>query len=101
MRSSFAIAALAGLLAAAPAGPGQAADPCLSPEEMREVVAGKDVVAPLVAVRAARARWPRAETLRAALCPGEAGMVYVITLLDAQGRFVQVTVDAASGKVTP
>lgn len=99
MRLRFASLALLGLLAASGAGKAGAADACLSPEEMREVVAAKGVVPPLAALRAARTVVARGETLRAVLCPGEGGLVYLITLLDGQGRMVQVTVDAASGKV--
>lgn len=82
-----------------PGGAAQAADPCLSPEEMREAIATMQVVPPLAAIRAARQGAARAEILRAKLCPAEMGMAYAITLLDEQGRVVQVTIDAASGKV--
>lgn len=98
MRSSSA-PLLAAVLAALAAGPAHATDDCLSPAEMREVVAGREVVAPLQAVRAARGLAPRSEVLRAVLCPNEKGMIYLITLLDGQGRIMQVTVEAASGKV--
>jgi hypothetical protein len=73
---------------------------CLSPGDMREVVSANQVVAPVSAVRAARRVVPRADVVRARLCHGEVALVYVIMALRRDGRFVQVTVDASSGKVS-
>ncbi|MCE4223073.1 hypothetical protein HCU64_04865 [Methylobacterium sp. C25] len=72
---------------------------CLSPADMRESVAEKRVIAPFAAIRAARNVYPRAEIQRASLCKQEAGLVYVLTALRRDGRFVQVMVDAQSGQV--
>lgn len=72
---------------------------CLSDADMREAVAEKRVIAPLAAIRAAREQIPRAEIQRASLCKHEQGLVYVLTALQRDGHFVQVTVDAQSGKV--
>lgn len=72
---------------------------CLSPQDMRETVASKEVVAPAAAIRTARQAVPKAEVVRAFLCRRGEGLVYVITTLGRDGRFTQVRIDAASGKV--
>lgn len=72
---------------------------CLSDADLREAVAEKRVIAPLMAIRAAREIMPRAEIQRASLCRHEQGLVYVLTALRRDGHFVQVTVDAQSGQV--
>jgi hypothetical protein len=78
----------------------QAADPreCLSKEQRRAVIAGKQVVPLAVALRAMRA--PRGEMVKARLCPGPKGLVYQLTLLARDGKITRATVDAASGKLT-
>jgi uncharacterized membrane protein YkoI len=72
---------------------------CLSPGDTREVVSANQVVAPVSAIRAARQAVPKADVVRAELCHHHEALVYVIKALRKDGRFVQVTVDAASGKV--
>lgn len=85
-------------VAAAPAG---ATDgpACLSPGDMREVVASNRVVSPVVALRAARQAWPGSDVMRAQLCLRGADFVYILVVLRRDGRFVEVTVDGASGRV--
>jgi uncharacterized membrane protein YkoI len=72
---------------------------CLDPGEMRETVADKKVVAPAVAVVTARHAAPGADIVRANLCRVENHLLYIIMALRRDGRFVYVTIDAASGKV--
>jgi uncharacterized membrane protein YkoI len=86
------------LLAAIPAG---ATDmpPCLSAGETQEVVAGNRVVAPASAVASARRAVPGGDVLRAALCRRAEHLIYRITVLRKDGRLVQVTIDAPSGRV--
>lgn len=72
---------------------------CLSPADMREAVAEKQVIAPYSAIQAVRQAYPRAEIQRASLCRQDAGLVYVLTTLRRDGQFVQVMVDAQSGQL--
>ena len=46
-----------------------------------------------------RRQAPEAEIVRANLCRGQIGLVYVIVALRGDGRFVQVMIDAPSGKI--
>jgi hypothetical protein len=66
---------------------------CLSQHEMREAVAERRVVQPLVALRAAGVE----ETVRAQLCRTEVGLVYLITVIGQHGHVSRVFVDASSG----
>ncbi len=72
---------------------------CVPPREMREIVAGKRVVAPAAAIMTARRQVPNADVVRANLCHGENALVYVIVALRKDGRIVQVMIDAPSGRV--
>jgi uncharacterized membrane protein YkoI len=72
---------------------------CLTPREMREAVWTKDVVSPAAAVMTARRAVPNADVVRADLCRGREALVYLIVALRKDGRVVQVTIDAPSGKV--
>lgn len=93
--------ALAALVSAAAPAAAEGAVPggCMPPREMQEVIEGGEVVAPAMAVTAARRAVPGGDVLRAALCRTEAGMVYRIMALRRDGRVVQVVVDAPSGRV--
>jgi uncharacterized membrane protein YkoI len=93
------IAVLAATLAAAGRTALAQEGGCLSPGEMREIVAAKEVVAPVIEIRAARRAAPGADITRARLCRSGGGYVYVLSALRRDGRFVEVTVDASSGKV--
>ena len=75
------------------------AQPCLSPREMREVVSTERVVAPTLAIAAARRAVPNAELLRANMCRDREALIYVISVLRKDGRVVHVVIDARSGKV--
>ncbi len=72
---------------------------CLSPQDMREAIGANQVVAPLSAIQSAREAVPKGEVVRAALCHQKEALVYVVVTLLKDGRFVHVTIDAASGKV--
>lgn len=100
MRSLWIAVAL--LVSSSVAGSQGAADTkgCLSPGDTREVVSANQVVAPVNAIRAARQAVPKADVVRARLCHGAEALVYVIMALRSDGRFVEVTVDASSGKVS-
>lgn len=76
-----------------------ASDTCLSAADLREAVADKRVIEPVAAIRAARQVIPRAEIQRARLCRHEDALVYLLTALRRDGRFVHVMVDATSGQV--
>ena len=78
----------------------KAGENCLSDADLREAVAENRVIAPIAAIRAARAALPRAEIQRATLCKREQGLVYLMTTLSRDGHFIQVAVDAKSGRVS-
>jgi uncharacterized membrane protein YkoI len=73
--------------------------PCFSQREMQDVVTNNKVVAPALAVGAARRAVPGADMLRAMLCSDGAVYLYVISVLRKDGRVVHVVVDGPSGKV--
>jgi uncharacterized membrane protein YkoI len=99
MRPFWIGAALMGCAGAAQADGAPAIQGCLDPGEMREIVASSRVVAPAMAVHAARRAIAGAEVVRANLCRGDDRLLYVIMALRRDGRFVHVTIDAVSGKV--
>jgi hypothetical protein len=95
-------ALLIGFLAGpALAVPGQAADAaygvCLDKAEQRAVVASHGAVRLAQAIKTLRAQGQHAEVLRARLCRGGAGLVYLLTLLDRNGKVIRATVDARNG----
>jgi uncharacterized membrane protein YkoI len=99
MRSLLIGVALFGCIGLAHAEGGAGPLDCLDPGEMRETVAEKKVIAPAVAVVAARRTVPEADIVRANLCRVENHLLYIIMALRRDGRFVYVTIDATSGKV--
>jgi len=78
---------------------GPRVESCLSPADLREAVAKRQVIEPVAAIRAARTVIPRAEIQRAQLCRHAEGLVYMLTALRRDGRFVHVVVDAKTGAV--
>lgn len=72
---------------------------CMPPREMQEVLAETKIVAPAAAVITARRAVQGADLLRAALCRDGDDLIYLIVALRKDGRVVQVTIDAPSGKV--
>ena len=95
---------LAGVALLALAGDGWAdlritSRPCFSQREMKDAVASNRVVAPALAVGAARRAVPGADMLKALLCSDGEVYLYVISVLQKDGRVVHVVVDGPSGKV--
>jgi uncharacterized membrane protein YkoI len=89
--------ALAAVLLAM-AGPALADAPaCLGKKERRAVIASGEVIT----LKAALATLPEnsGEVVRASLCKGPKGYVYLLTLLPRDGKVSRVTVDAKSGIV--
>jgi uncharacterized membrane protein YkoI len=99
MRSLLVGLALLGALSNARAEIAIYAQPCLSAREMQEVVSTERVLAPALAVAAARRAVPNAEMLRANMCRDRDVLIYVISVLRKDGRVVHVVIDARSGKV--
>jgi uncharacterized membrane protein YkoI len=66
---------------------------------MQDAVDGNRVVRPAQAVGAARQAVPGADMLRAMLCSDGEVYLYVISVLQKDGRVVHVVVDGPSGKV--
>jgi hypothetical protein len=99
MRSFIVGAALLGLVGDSRAELRITSRPCFSQREMQDAVAGNRVVAPVLAVGAARRAVPGADMLRAILCSDGEVYLYVISVLRKDGRVVHVVVDGPSGKV--
>jgi uncharacterized membrane protein YkoI len=72
---------------------------CLSREQQRQAIAAGKAVRLSVAIRNARARLG-GEVVRARLCDGERGLVYLLTVLRKDGKVVRATVQASSGQLT-
>ena len=75
-----------------------AAEPvgCLSQEQRRAAIAGRQAIPLGKALESARAR-VNGEVLRARLCHHEKGLVYVLTLLARDGKVTRATIDGTSG----
>jgi uncharacterized membrane protein YkoI len=71
---------------------------CLGPEQRRAAIAAHKVVPLSRALRAARGRHT-VDVVRARLCEGGGGLVYVLTLLWRDGKVTRVTVDAGNGRL--
>lgn len=100
MRLVWLVLGLWGMAGAASAQSASAAlRNCLPPREMQETVAAKGVVAPASAVMTARRQVPGADVVRASLCRSSDALVYVISVLQKDGRIVQVMIDGTSGRV--
>ena len=84
----------AGLLALGAAAPADAADHCFSRNEQKAQAAAHTVV-PLSRVK--RQVKPRGELIGARLCERDGHLVYLLTLLAADGKVAQASIDAASG----
>ncbi len=92
-RTALAVAALA--LWAAPA---LADEACLTPAERRAAVSGGQAIPLAQAQRALRPEH-RGEVLQARLCRADAGMVYLLTVMQRHGKVVRVRIDAKSGQI--
>jgi uncharacterized membrane protein YkoI len=85
------------LVAVLVADPADAAERrCLTKEQQRAAIQSGKAVRLGVAVRAVRRR---GEVVRARLCEGGKGLVYMLTVLSRDGKVARVTVDATSGSV--
>jgi uncharacterized membrane protein YkoI len=69
---------------------------CLSKEQQRTAIVSGKAVRLGVALKAVKRR---GDVVRARLCEGENGLVYVLTVLARDGKVTRVTVDATSGSV--
>jgi uncharacterized membrane protein YkoI len=85
------------LVAVLAADPADAAERrCLTKEQQRAAIQSGKAVRLGVAVRAVKRR---GEVVRARLCEGGKGLVYMLTVLSRDGKVARVTVDATSGSV--
>jgi uncharacterized membrane protein YkoI len=91
----FAIAASI-ILSLAPARAAEITHACLDQKERRAEVDSGRVVRLATALRAVRSKMP-GTLVRARLCHGNDGLVYVLTVLARDGKVAQLTVDAAKG----
>jgi uncharacterized membrane protein YkoI len=91
----FALAALI-ILSVAPARAAELAHACLDQKERRAEVESGRVVRLDTALRAVRSKMP-GTLVRARLCHGNDGLVYVLTVLARDGKVARLTVDAAKG----
>jgi uncharacterized membrane protein YkoI len=104
MMPTLAVAAVfvAALAVAVPLPAVAAPRACLSKAEQRAAISSGQAVTLATAIRAAhgtaRGRGAR-EVVRARLCRGPNGLVYVLTVLARDGKVTRTTVDAGSGRV--
>ena len=91
----FAVAALT-ILSLAPARAAELAHACLDQKERRAEVDSGRVVRLDTAWRAVRSKMP-GTLVRARLCHGNDGLVYVLTVLARDGKVARLSVDAAKG----
>ncbi len=95
----FAIAALAtvGLVSTlAPVRTAELEHACLNQKERRAELESGKLVQLGSAIHAARVRMP-GTVVRARLCHGPDGLVYVLTVLAHDGKVARITVDALKG----
>jgi len=71
---------------------------CLSPQERRDAVAGKQAVPLARAVSAVRRSVP-GDVVRAQLCRNDKGLVYMLTVLSRNGKVTRATLDATSARL--
>jgi hypothetical protein len=83
---------------ARPPQPGAAAAPhaCLNQKERRTAIESGKLVRLATAIHTAKKRMP-GTVVRARLCHGTDGLVYVLTVLGRDGKVAQLTVDATKG----
>jgi uncharacterized membrane protein YkoI len=86
------------LVMTAPGSADEQSGACLSKEQRRAVVAAGQVVRLAAAIRMAHVR-RGGEVIKARLCKGPSGFVYVLTLLARDGKVTRTTVDATNGTV--
>jgi uncharacterized membrane protein YkoI len=93
-----AFAAIAFITWATPlaAAEANAEERCLTREQARAAVAGGQVVPLGSAMRAVEGR---GQVVKARLCHGPKGLVYLLTLLARDGKVTRATVDAGTGRL--
>ena len=99
MRSGLVGAAFSVLVGSVQADGATPAVVCLPPKELQQVIYTEKLIPPAAAVGLARKEAPGADIVRANLCRGQIGLVYHIVALRGDGRFLQVMIDAPSGKI--
>ena len=70
---------------------------CLGPSETREEIRARHLIEPFAALKSAQTQF-KAEALTARLCRQGEALVYDISLLHRDGRFIHALFDAATGK---
>ena len=70
---------------------------CLDQKERRAETGSGTVIRLAAAIQAAKNRMP-GSVVRARLCHGQDGLVYVLTVLAQDGKVTQARVDAADGE---
>ena len=93
----FAVAALT-ILSLAPARAAELAHVCLDQKERRAEYDTGKVVRLATAIRVAKSRIA-GTVVRARLCRGKDGLVYVLTVLARDGKVARLTVDAVKGSL--
>src|ERR1700684_3995286 len=93
----FAVAALT-ILSLAPVRAAELAHDCLDQKERRAEIESGRVVRLDAAMQAARSKMP-GTLVRARLCHGNDGLVYVLTVLARDGKVARLTVDAVKGSL--
>src|ERR1700688_2507280 len=91
----FAVAALT-ILSLAPVRAAEPVHACLDQKERRAEIESGRVVPLDAALRAARSKIP-GTLVRARLCHGNDGLVYVLTVLARDGKVARLTVDGVKG----
>jgi uncharacterized membrane protein YkoI len=91
-------AALVALALYAPAMARGDAVHCLGKDQQRAAISSGKAVQLGVALRAARGRVV-GEVVKARLCEGPKGLLYMLTVLARDGKVTRLRVDAASGNV--
>ena len=71
---------------------------CLSQKERKAANESGKIIHLATAIRSVRRRMPGA-VVRARLCRGKDGLVYVLTVLPRDGKVARLTVDAVRGTV--
>jgi uncharacterized membrane protein YkoI len=74
----------------------QATHTCLDQKERRDAIESGKVIHLAAAMHAAKKRMP-GTVVRARLCQGNDGLVYVLTVLARDGKVARLTVDAVKG----
>ena len=82
---------------AEPAVPSEPTAACLNDRDLRRLVENRTVVAPIAAIRTARAEVV-GEAVGARLCRDGGDYVYRVTVLTKDGRIVRVGVDGRTGR---